>query len=115
MIAENDILLAELADIEEMSVRAVNICYTIALDSLNKILQFYLKGGDFKSIRNCGQRTENELIFICKKYLNGYQPLPELPFIDKAIEIINTLNPFKKAALNRHVDYLLSRLNVRAR
>lgn len=118
MVAENDISLVELADIEEMSVRAVNICYNIGLDSLNKILQFYIQGGDFKNVRNCGQRTENELIFICKKYLNGYsfqKSSPELPFLDKTVEIISTFNPFKKAALNRHIDYLLSKLNVRAR
>lgn len=118
MIAENDISLVELADIEEMSVRAVNICYTVGLDSLSRILKFYMEGGDFKNIRNCGRRTENELIFICKKYLNGYasqRSLPELPFLNKTIEIITTFNPFKKAALNRHIDYLLSKLNVRAR
>lgn len=118
MIAENDMSLAELANVEEMSVRAVNICYSLGLDTFSKILQFYQQGGDFKSVRNCGQRTENELLFICEKYLgrHAYQkPLPELPFIDKTIELINTFNPFKKAALNRHIDYLLSTLNVRAR
>jgi hypothetical protein len=118
MVAENDISLKELADIEKMSVRAVNICYKIGLNSLNKILRFYQLAGDFKSVQNCGQRTENELIFICKKYLNGYTLLQsslELPFIDKTVEIISTFNPFKKAALNRHIDYLFSKLNVRAR
>ncbi len=118
MVAENDIPLLELADIEKMSVRAVNICQTANLNSLRKILCFFQTQGTFKNIRNCGQRTENELIFICNKYLNGHtiqQSIPNLPFLNKTIEIISKFNPFKKAALNRHIDYLLSKLNVRAR
>ena len=110
-----DILLEELIDNEWLSVRSINICKDAGLTSLNRILDFYAKKGSFMSIRNCGAKTDKELIEICKKYLSSIPAdivLKEQK--ESFLDTINSLTPFQKATLNRHFEYLVSNLNVRS-
>lgn len=62
--------LQTLADIEDMSVRAFNICSAAGLDSLGKIVDFYYaySNSEFRRLRNCGNYTNAELKRICLKY-----------------------------------------------
>ena len=55
---------------EDLSVRAYNVCYNASINTIQDLLNFYLKKKTFKKIRNCGTNTNIELILICKKYLN---------------------------------------------
>lgn len=110
-----DILLEELIDNEWLSVRSINICKDAGLTSLNRILDFYAKKGSFMSIRNCGAKTDKELIEICKKYLSSIPT--DIVLKDQKesfLDTINSLTPFQKATLNRHFEYLVSNLNVRS-
>jgi hypothetical protein len=110
-----DILLEEIIDNECLSVRSINICRDAGLISLNRILDFYAKKGSFMSIRNCGAKTDKELIEICKKYLSSI-PANEVLKEQKEsfLDTINLLTPFQKATLNKHFEYLISNLNVRS-
>lgn len=111
----NDILLEELIDKEWLSVRSINICKDAGLISLNRILDFYSKKGSFMTIRNCGAKTDKELIEICKKYLASNPVVSEAKEqTESFLETINSLTPFQKATLNRHFEYLVSNLNVRS-
>ncbi len=111
----DDILLEELIDKEWLSVRSINICKDAGLISLNRILDFYSKKGSFMSIRNCGAKTDKELIEICKKYLASNPVISEAKEqTESFLETINSLTPFQKATLNRHFEYLVSNLNVRS-
>ena len=65
------ILLEYLIERECLSVRSVNVCKDAGLISLNRILDLYAKKGSFLSLRNCGAKTDKELIEICKKYLTA--------------------------------------------
>lgn len=67
-----DILLDDLAIAEDLTARAVNTCLYNQLQSLINILDFYQLKGSFKSLRNCGKRTDLELQDVCKKYLPFY-------------------------------------------
>lgn len=109
-----DILLEELIDKEWLSVRSINICKDAGLISLNRILDFYSKKGSFMTIRNCGAKTDKELIEICKKYLTSIPVNGDSEQTESFLETINSLTPFQKATLNRHFEYLLSNLNVRS-
>jgi len=110
-----DILLEELIDKEWLSVRSINICKDADLISLNRILDFYAKKGSFMSIRNCGAKTDKELIEICKKYLVSIPDSGDSKEQKESfLETINLLTPFQKATLNRHFEYLVSNLNVRS-
>ncbi len=111
----DDILLEELIEIEWLSVRSINICKDAGLISLNRILDFYSKKGSFMSIRNCGTKTDQELIEICEKYLAGNPVNIEVnKQTESFLETINSLSPFQKATLNRHFEHLVSNLNVRS-
>jgi hypothetical protein len=109
---EKDLSIEELADIDWLSVRAINICQKFGLLTLNQILAFYHENGSFLKLRNCGQKTEDELIELCEKYKEQ-----SVPFVSGKLDpyvIINELNPLKRATLNRHIEYLMSNLSVRA-
>lgn len=65
-----DYTIKELKLIANFSVRAENVCIGVGLDSLYKILDFYNKYKSFIKIRNCGSKTNKELINFCVKYKN---------------------------------------------
>lgn len=66
-----DIPLDRLRDVERMSVRAYHVCSNNGLESLDAILHHYHAYGSFLKLRNAGRLTEQELISICRKYLEG--------------------------------------------
>jgi hypothetical protein len=85
----------------------------------------------FSNIRNIGTKTILELEnlkvkfseYIKKVSLHGLYEVNNESITNSIIttnensfsEIINDFNPFKKAALNRHIEYLISNLTVRGR
>jgi hypothetical protein len=114
MNADNkDISLEELADRDWLSVRAVNICEKFGLLTLTQILTFYQKNGSFMKLQNCGKKTEEELTELCEKHKE--QKLEaEIKDKENIFTLINELNPLKRSTLNRHIEYLISNLTVRA-
>ncbi len=56
-----------------LSERTKNVCIKGSLETLYKILHYFLKNGDFKKIRNCGEKTNQELMSLAKKYIEKYQ------------------------------------------
>ena len=85
----------------------------------------------FQTIRNIGEKTVRDLdnfkesffdflkkIKIKDNNSNNVENIPPTiitDFDEDFANIINDFNPFKKAALNRHIEYLISNLKVRAR
>jgi len=85
--------LEQLRDIENLSVRAFNICKTSSLSTINQILNWYKKYGNFKNIRNCGNNTSQELVVICLKYID----LDELDTrniveVDVGLKLVNAVS-----------------------
>jgi len=62
--------IEELKRMESLSERTKNVCIEGSLDTLFKILYYYLERNTFREIRNCGLKTDMELISLSKKYLN---------------------------------------------
>jgi len=52
----------------EIEVRSFNICINAGLNSLEDLKIFFKKNGTFKKLRNCGNKSNKELIAICYKY-----------------------------------------------
>lgn len=71
-----DTTIKTLSVTEAMSVRATNICLYNNLNNLYLILDHYVSNGNFLDLRNCGKRTNMELVRISQKYIHLY-PLPE--------------------------------------
>lgn len=69
--------LIELKIAEGLSERAKNICLDNSLDSLFKVLEFYKEHGNFLSLRNCGRKTNDELVALSEKYLSKFDYVPE--------------------------------------
>jgi hypothetical protein len=70
-IMENKIInlsLKELSEIEDLSVRTMNVCICNDLLDLNSLLDFLLKNRNFRNIKNCGIKTHLQLLDICNKY-----------------------------------------------
>ncbi|GAB1450016.1 hypothetical protein MASR2M47_00720 [Draconibacterium sp.] len=59
-----------LCDLENLGVRGYNACKSFNLLTLNDLIAFYNANGDFLKVRNCGKKSNEELITICEKYKN---------------------------------------------
>jgi len=111
--------LKELSDIENLSVRTVNICKYNDLLDLNKILQSFWENGDFKKLRNCGNNSNKELIDICNKYENSIIK-PQEPITENQkeknvfVEIIDNLTIKQKAVLNNIIYAKFRSLTARS-
>ena len=61
--------IEELQKIDNLSERTKNVCFEDSLDTLYKILSYYRENKTFRKIRNCGVKTEMELVSLSEKYL----------------------------------------------
>jgi hypothetical protein len=61
--------IEELQKIDNLSERTKNVCFEDSIDTLFKILSYYREHGTFRKIRNCGLKTDLELVNLSEKYL----------------------------------------------
>lgn len=64
--------IEELQQMEGLSQRTKNVCLEGSLDTLNKILYYYMEHNTFRDIRNCGMKTNLELISLSKRYISSH-------------------------------------------
>lgn len=117
-----------------LSVRARNglLSLVAGVPSIIELVEIiYTASFNFKTIRNVGDKSVSELDNFKKElssYINKYKlhdndinaeesiNPTELVRTDKGfVELINNFSPFKKSSINRHIEYLISNLCVRAR
>jgi len=55
---------------EEISVRAFNTCTDNEIENISELIEYYNTYGSFKHFRNCGKKTDTELISVCLKYFD---------------------------------------------
>lgn len=118
----------------KLSVRARNGLQSLfngtpqAIELIDKI---YSSSFSYRTIRNIGDKTVSELdsftetlLLFLKKFqlqdssnniVENIRPTIITDLDESFAKIINEFNPFKKAALNRHIEYLISNLKIRAR
>ncbi len=78
---ENNLInyhILELKVIENFSERTKNICLHNSLETIYKIIQYYFEHGDFLELRNCGTKSNLELLSMAEKYINAYDVTPEM-------------------------------------
>jgi hypothetical protein len=116
MVDIDDTLIDDLFKLEKLSVRAINVCKYNSILSLFALLKYYSENNSFTTLRNCGLKTNYELIEFCKKYIDSINfikdtaPVQKTPYL---LETINSLSPTQKAIVNKHCEYLVLNLNVR--
>ena len=114
-----NISLKDLIYKEKLSVRTTNVCEYNFLTDIKSILKYYATNENFLKLRNCGKKSNEELIGICKKYenLNFYEKQtyitakPENPLIKK----IDKLTTKQKAVLNNIIYSKFNQLSVRSK
>lgn len=57
---------------EEISVRSYHVCKYNELHSVSDLKKYYYKNKSFEKLRNCGRKSNEELIDICNKYQDEY-------------------------------------------
>lgn len=120
-LMENEIAnisLSKLSEIEDLTVRTQNICEYNSLKDLYSILYYYFENGDFSKLRNCGPKSNLELINICCRYektiLNQKDDSISENSTQYILEKIHslTINQYKK--VNNFIKYQFNQLSVRS-
>jgi hypothetical protein len=62
--------LTELLSNSGISIRAYNVCIGNGYNEINELVNYYTANQTFKKFRNCGEKTNQELIEICKQHSN---------------------------------------------
>ncbi len=103
----NSTLIQELRDTAEISVRSYNVCCREKISTIADLHSYLLKNEDFLSVKNCGAKSNLELIAIYKHY---YSPDPSSPAI-KA-DVVEIPNPVKFIDA---IEAQFDKLSVRAK
>lgn len=61
--------LSEICDKYNLSNRSINLCLFNDFDSIEKILNYYTKYKSFINLKNCGRKSNEELIELCENFL----------------------------------------------
>ena len=111
-----DITLDNLESTRWFSVRAINICRHNNLNGLGDIITFYRRNGSFKNLERCGYKTQKELTKICEHYSNHALDtiIENIQEVETLKRLINESNAVDLKTINQHIEYLTSRLSVRA-
>lgn len=115
--------IEELAKVEKLGVRSCNACKFIGILNLKDLIEFHLKNGDFLNIRNCGHKSNDELINICQKYqrfkiddgiINERDNLNNIEYQNLNFKKIDNLSIKQKAVLNNIISSKYHHLSVRS-
>lgn len=108
--------LEELSNIEDLSVRSLNICRYNNLDTLSDILAYYNKHKSFKNFKYCGRRSNEELIKICRKYQSTIINSSSKETNENPLKkVIPTLTRVQRSILNSFIAVNTENLSVRSR
>lgn len=108
--------LKEIRVVENLSNRTYNVCYDNGLFDIKSICEFYKDKKSFNSLKNCGKRSNEELINISKKYIvysigekenNNNENIPK-DFND----IFNRLNSFQIEIIDFYIKANLNLLGA---
>jgi len=107
--------ITELAVKHQLSVRSTNVCKSGNLRNLTDIISFFVDKHGFKTLPNCGEKSNKELCLLCNTYLSDFQSNMSLPIQeDNEFTFYNSLTPYRKSVFNRFVSNMLNTLSVRS-
>jgi hypothetical protein len=113
----------ELKVLEGLSVRAYNVCMNGRLKNIAEIVSYYTKYGNFLRIRNCGRKTDNELVTLCLKYRSMLIEIPsyddleeedlaeEIEVVAAPLGMVEQLSQAQVDMLNFYIIYYFLRLS----
>jgi len=103
-----DTLIIELRESADISVRSYHVCDEVGIITIRDLHTYLQKNEDFLSIKNCGRKSNKELLAIHEQFLPFY-PIETEFSIDTFFEISNPIK-FESA-----VEDEFDKLSVRAK
>lgn len=102
--APQDIRLHELRETGEISVRSYNVCGRAKIITVQDMHEYLLKNEDFINIKNCGQKSNKELLGIYRQYFwadnLSKSEEPNVPALVKSLEFEDVIEcAFKKLSV----------------
>src|SRR5690554_4600675 len=102
---------------EDLSVRSFNVCNDNGLKDLPSILRYFQENKTFDNLRNCGRKSNEELIALCLKYIDkenlgeDESTKTENPLIAR----ISNLTRTQREIVNSFIDINLNNLTNRSK
>ncbi len=98
---------------EEISVRSYNVCKSNELHTVSDLIKYYNKNKSFDKLRNCGRRSNEELLALCNKsrvdyFVNGETENP-------LRSLISNLTRVQREVINSFILANTNSLSVRSR
>lgn len=111
--------LAELKKNKELSVRSYNVCRSNDLVTIEHVIRYYEQYRTFENLRNCGRRSNEELISIClnNEYYNINSNMTNLETnkVDPFVEIIQSLSRTQRDVINSFIKVNIHNLSNRGK
>lgn len=102
---------------EKISVRSYNVCKYNGLKTLKEIIKFYIENRSFYKLRNCGKRSNEELIELYNKYKNidyGFEENFQFKIENKFKIIISELSRNQREVINSFIHLNTNNLSIRS-
>lgn len=113
--------IEEIYNSERISIRSFNVCTSNNLNDLISILKHFREYETFSNLRNCGEKSNGELIALCLKYEHNIEhvqteelPYSVVPILTKRIQrdIVNSFIEINSRNLsNRSINAITSFLH----
>ncbi len=111
-----NITIEELSMIENVSYRTKTVCKINNLTDLNSIMKFYYHNDHFLLLKCSSQKTNDELIAVCRKFKQLRNKNTAMPVSQKneLAVMINNLTELQKKILNNKIWIHVKDLGVRS-
>ncbi len=102
---------------EEISVRSYHVCKYNNLNSVKDLKEYFYKRKSFDNLRNCGKKSNEELIELCNKYQGEYLETQELENNKEnpLKTIISELTRVQREVINSFILVNTNSLTVRSK
>lgn len=108
---QNIITIDEIFKRNEISVRTYHVCEDNEFHSINDLRKYYYQNKSFEKLRNCGRKSNMELINTCNKYQSDYIENRENPLNG----ILLNLTRVQREVINNFIFVETNSLSVRSR
>ncbi|CEN35303.1 helicase associated domain-containing protein [Capnocytophaga cynodegmi] len=106
----------EIYNNQEISVRSYNVCMYSGLNTVTELIEYYLRYNNFCKLRNCGQKSNEELVSICNKYQAFIEKGEIIRNIKNPLEeILASLTRVQREVINSFIVINANNLSVRSR
>lgn len=100
----------------DISVRSYNLCMYNNINSLDALLEYYNNNKSFEKLRNCGRKSNIQLIEVCEKFLaSGYSIEDANSKKLQIDEIFKNLTRIQREVINSFILVNTSSLSVRSK